>query len=77
MTIESLISQFVQVKQDKPSNAHELLDFVQRSYINGELSIVQYRNLFRELTVRGAEKPEYFYGGEILNSEAHASKEIV
>jgi hypothetical protein len=57
MTLEHLISEFIQVKNIQPSTANELLDFVQRRYIHGELSIVQYRNLFRELSARGAKKP--------------------
>ncbi|WCK53774.1 YppF family protein [Aneurinibacillus sp. Ricciae_BoGa-3] len=57
MTMEHLINEFIQVKNIQPSNANDLLDFIQRRYIQGELSIVQYRNMFRELTARGAKKP--------------------
>ncbi|GAB7387455.1 hypothetical protein BSNK01_12920 [Bacillaceae bacterium] len=60
MTLEELIKRFVLVKQEKPSNVNELLDFIQCRYLRGELSIVEYRNLLRELSARGAEKPEYF-----------------
>lgn len=58
MTLEHLINRFIQVKNIQPSTADELLDFVQRSYIHGDLSIVQYRDLFRELNLRGANKPD-------------------
>ncbi|WP_167577442.1 YppF family protein [Ammoniphilus sp. YIM 78166] len=59
MTLEMLVHEFIRVKQAPPSNADELLDFTQRCYILGNLSIAQYQNLFRELNLQGASKPEY------------------
>lgn len=64
MNLETLIHHFIQVKEVKPSNINELLDFIQRSYINGELSLAQYRVLFKGLHERGAEKPIYFIDAE-------------
>ncbi len=58
MTLKELTRYYMQVKEVKPQNANELLDFVQRSYIHDQLSIVEYRNLYRELTDQGAEKPK-------------------
>ncbi|MEW9667969.1 YppF family protein [Ammoniphilus sp. 3BR4] len=64
MTLETLIHNFIQVKEVKPSNINELLDFIQRSYISEELSLSQYRELFKGLHERGAEKPIYFSDSE-------------
>ena len=61
LLLEDLINQFVLLKKDKPSNVNELLDFIQRGYIQGEFSIVEYRRLFHELHTRGAEKPDYLF----------------
>ncbi|WP_066174051.1 YppF family protein [Bacillus marinisedimentorum] len=59
MTIEELIRQFTDVKKNQPESNDVLLDFVQQSYLNGELSIVEYRHFLRELHARGAQKPIY------------------
>ncbi len=59
MTIEELIRQFTQVKQERPESNDVLLDFVQQNYLKGELSIVEYRHFLRELHARGAQKPIY------------------
>ncbi|GAB7387459.1 hypothetical protein BSNK01_12960 [Bacillaceae bacterium] len=61
MTLEYLIDRFIRVKQNKPANVNELLDFMQRCYVHGELSLKEYRDLYRGLNDRGATKPEYFY----------------
>jgi hypothetical protein len=60
MTLDHLINQFIEVKDDAPTHVNELLDFLQRGYIQGDLSIVQYRDLYRQLNERGAEKPALF-----------------
>lgn len=57
MTLADLINHFIRVKQEKPSNVNQLLDFLQRCYIMNEYNIVQYRDLYRKLKVRGASKP--------------------
>ena len=64
MTLENLIDEFIKVKLEKPSNADELLDFVQKSYICGQLSFSQYRTLFHELNAQGAKKPEQYFVGD-------------
>lgn len=63
MTLAELMNQYVLEKQQKPANVNQLLDFLQRCYILNELTIDQYRRMLRKLSVRGAEKPEYFLSG--------------
>ncbi|OKL37844.1 YppF family protein [Domibacillus mangrovi] len=62
MLLEDLIHRFEIVKKRNPLHANELLDYIQKSYIQGELSIVEYKNLFFELDKRGAKKPSAFFG---------------
>lgn len=57
MLIEDLIHRFQQVKKQTPLHVNELLDYIQKSYIYGELSIVEYKKYFFELNKLGAEKP--------------------
>lgn len=61
MLLEDLTNRFEQVKKRNPLHANELLDYIQRSYIHGEISIVEYKNLFCELDKRGAKKPYAFF----------------
>ncbi|USK72319.1 YppF family protein [Peribacillus asahii] len=58
--VEDLIQQFKLVKDKNPLDVNELLDYIQKSYIDGELCIVEYKKLFFELDKRGAQKPESF-----------------
>ncbi|WP_171016967.1 YppF family protein [Pseudalkalibacillus caeni] len=60
MNLEKLISQFIETKNRQPENADELLDFLQRSYLTGQVTLSQYQSLFRVLQDRGAKKPDYF-----------------
>ena len=60
LLFEELINHFTLEKDHKPSHVNELLDFVQKRYIQGELSIVEYKKLFFELDKRNAEKPHSF-----------------
>lgn len=57
MLIEKLIHHFKNVKNYTPSHVNELLDYLQKLYIYGELSIVEYKELFFELYKLNAEKP--------------------
>jgi hypothetical protein len=61
MLVEDLIDRFVLVKKRNPLHANELLDYIQKSYIYGELSIVEYKKLFFELDKREAKKPRLFF----------------
>ncbi len=58
--LEELKNRFEQVKKRTPIHVNELLDYLQKSYIYGELSIVEYKNLFFELDQLKAEKPSDF-----------------
>jgi hypothetical protein len=59
--VEKLIERFQLVKNRNPLHANELLDYIQKSYIFGELTIVEYKTLFYELHKAGAEKPSCFF----------------
>jgi hypothetical protein len=59
MLVEGLIHHFKLVKQRNPLHVNELLDYIQKGYISGELSIVEYKKLFFELDKRNAEKPSF------------------
>ena len=61
MLLENLIKHFQLEKKRNPSHVNELLDYIQKSYIYGELSIVEYKKLFFELNKRNAEKPESYF----------------
>lgn len=61
MLIEDLIKHFTLVKKRNPLHANELLDYLQKSYIYGEVSIVEYKKIFFELDKRQAEKPTSYY----------------
>ncbi|MFP3122972.1 MULTISPECIES: YppF family protein [Bacillaceae] len=59
MTLGELRTVFVGVRQYEPTETNELLDFVQQRYVMGEICILQYRDLIRELEAMGARKPDY------------------
>lgn len=58
--LEELTNRFELVKKRNPLHINELLDYLQKSYIYGELSIVEYKKIFGELDKLKAEKPESF-----------------
>ncbi|WP_394231679.1 YppF family protein [Niallia oryzisoli] len=60
MLLENLIYRYTLEKKRKPSHVNELLDYLQKGYIYGEFSIVEYKQLFSELNERNAEKPQFF-----------------
>lgn len=51
------------LKQYEPEDTNELLDFAQQRYLQGEICVLQYRNLIRELEAIGAKKPDYIVDG--------------
>jgi hypothetical protein len=61
MLVEELTEQFKNVKNCTPSHVNELLDYLQKRYISGELSIVEYKKIFSELHKLNAEKPSEFF----------------
>ena len=61
MLVEDLVHRFVLVKRRNPLHADELLDYIQKCYIYGELSIVEYKKLYFELGKREAKKLKSFF----------------
>ncbi|HEY4549705.1 MAG TPA: YppF family protein [Bacillus sp. (in: firmicutes)] len=61
MLIDNLISRFKLVKNRNPLHANELLDYVQKCYIEEEITIVEYKNIYFELDKRKAEKPQFYF----------------
>ena len=57
--LAELTRKFELVKDRTPSHVNELLDYLQKSYIFGELSIVEYKKIFFELDQLKAEKPNH------------------
>ena len=55
--LAELTRKFELVKDRTPLHVNELLDYLQKSYIFGELSIVEYKKIFFELDQLKAEKP--------------------
>jgi hypothetical protein len=61
MLLEELVQRYTKVRNYRPSHVNELLDFIQKCYVFGELSIVDYKNFFFELNKLNAEKPSEFF----------------
>ncbi|WP_338448776.1 YppF family protein [Niallia oryzisoli] len=59
MLLEGLIKRFKSEKKRNPSHVNELLDYVQKNYLSGELTIKEYKNLFFELDKQNAVKPSF------------------
>lgn len=59
--LKSLIHSFQVEKDRTPSHVNELLDFLQKGYISGQLSILEYKKIFSELDKRNAEKPVSYF----------------
>ncbi|WP_071394102.1 YppF family protein [Bacillus tuaregi] len=59
MLLEGLINRFKLERERNPSHVNELLDYVQKNYLYGELSIKEYKNLYFELDKQNAVKPSF------------------
>ena len=59
MNVHELNMKFLQIRNYKPENVNELLDFTKKAYIHNVICITEYRNLVRELEELGAEIPEF------------------
>ena len=59
--LQNSISKFENEKKRKPLNVNEILDFIQKCYLFGEISIVEYKKIFSELDKLQAEKPQFFF----------------
>ncbi|MBB6444003.1 YppF family protein [Bacillus benzoevorans] len=60
MLLNKLIHLFLLEKEYRPLHSNELLDFIQRKYIQEEMSIVEYKKLYSELDKLKAEKPQSY-----------------
>nr|WP_295970665.1 YppF family protein [uncultured Bacillus sp.] len=61
MLLENSIHHFETERNRKPSHVNEVLDYIQKCYIFGELSIVEYKKLLSELDKLNAEKPQSYF----------------
>ncbi|WP_083935062.1 YppF family protein [Bacillus sp. 1NLA3E] len=52
MLLEDLIQRFMSEKKQNPLHVTELHNYIKKSYILGELCIVEYKKLFFELDKR-------------------------
>ena len=59
--LEALIRNFKMDKKRNPSHVNELLDFMQKCYIQGELNFSEYKRTFSELNKKNAEKPDAYF----------------
>ncbi|MCA1030469.1 YppF family protein [Bacillus timonensis] len=59
MDAKELQNKFIAIKKFEPIDNNDLLDFARQYYIQGQLTILEYRNIVRELELTGARKPEY------------------
>jgi len=57
MNTADLKLNFIAKKDYEPSTLNELLDFAVQTYIQGKITISEYRNLIRELEAAGATRP--------------------
>ena len=60
MLIEDLIHQFILIKKREPSHSSELLRYIKKSYIYGELSAVEYKKLFLDLNLTSITRKERY-----------------
>jgi hypothetical protein len=61
MLLENSIHRFETEKNRKPSHVNEVLDYIQKCYIYGEISIVEYKQIFSQLEKLNAEKPQSYF----------------
>jgi hypothetical protein len=59
MNVLELRNKFIATKNYEPIDANELLDFARKTYLRGEITISEYRNIVRDLEAQGAQKPDY------------------
>ncbi|CAM3888809.1 YppF family protein [Mesobacillus zeae] len=58
MNIHELTLKFAETRDYSPGNMNELLDFAKMAYVHNEINILDYRNLVRELEIKGASTPD-------------------
>lgn len=54
MKLNELIDDYQLKQRQTPQTVNDLLDFYQKKYINGEIDIASYREIFSLLHVKGA-----------------------
>ena len=57
--LNELRNKFITNRKYEPLDVNELLDYVRQTYVKNEITIVEYRNIVRELEINGAKKPDY------------------
>jgi hypothetical protein len=55
--MNNLLKQYIEVKGTAPAHVNQLLDFIQREYVHGKLTIIEYRKWYKMLLQYGAQKP--------------------
>ncbi|MBD8070204.1 YppF family protein [Bacillus sp. PS06] len=61
MLIQQLRNSFISVKNYEPIDNNDLLDFARQQYLNGAITIIEYRNVIRFLECEGASKPHHVF----------------
>ncbi|KAA9026089.1 YppF family protein [Niallia endozanthoxylica] len=67
MTIHELKLKFLQIRDYFPDDVNELLDFTKKEYVQNKISIIEYRNLVRELEKLGAKFPDIFIDNSLIH----------
>ncbi|WP_071395552.1 YppF family protein [Bacillus tuaregi] len=67
MTIHELKLKFLQLRDYLTDDVNVLLDFTKKEYVQNKISIIEYRNLVRELENLGAKFPDIFIDHSIIH----------
>jgi len=67
MTIHELKLKFLQIRDYFTDDVNELLDFTKKEYVQNKISIIEYRNLVRELEKLGAKFPDIFIDNSLIH----------
>jgi hypothetical protein len=67
MTVHELKLKFLQTRNYSAEDVNELLDFTKKAYVYNEISIIDYRDLVRELEGLGAVVPEVCIDESLIN----------
>ncbi|WP_338451832.1 YppF family protein [Niallia oryzisoli] len=67
MTIHELKLKFLQIRDYLTDDVNELLDFTKKEYVQNKISIIEYRDLVRELEKLGAKFPDIFINNSLIH----------
>lgn len=67
MTIHELKLKFLQIRDYLTDDVNELLDFTKKEYVQNKISIIEYRDLVRELERLGAKFPDIFINNSLIH----------